>query len=77
VLHSQPSVSGGVPRLQSAWPAVHVYPQLAPLQLAAVAFVSMQATLHPPQLVVVFVGVSQPVVLGAVVTQLAQPAAHV
>jgi hypothetical protein len=53
-----------------------MYEQLAPLHMAAVAFVSMQATLQPPQLVVVFVGVSQPVVLGGVVTQLAQPAAH-
>jgi hypothetical protein len=62
--------------LQSAWPAVQVYPQLTPLQLAAVAFVSMHVTLQPPQLLGVFVGVSQPVVLGGVVTQLAHPEAH-
>jgi hypothetical protein len=69
-------VSGAVLALQSAWFALQVYEQLAPLHAAAVAFVLMQATLQPPQLVVVFVGVSQPVVFGGVVTQLAQPAAH-
>jgi hypothetical protein len=76
VAHSHPSVSGAVAKLQSAWFAMHVYEQVVPLQLSAVALAGLQVTPHPPQLLVVVVGVEQPAVLGGVGLQLAHPVAH-
>lgn len=76
VAHSQPSVSGGEPALQSEWFASHVYEQLSPLHAAAVALFGVHTSPHALQLLVVLVGVSQPSVFGAVVVQSAQPDAH-
>jgi hypothetical protein len=47
------------------------------LHVAPLLFVTSHVLLQPPQFAVVFVGVSQPFVFGAVVTQSPQPPAHV
>lgn len=75
VVHSQPSVSGAVPALQSVSPELHWYVHLVPLQLAAPVFV-VQTLLHPPQVAVDDSDDSQPFVFGAVLEQSAKPAAH-
>jgi hypothetical protein len=70
---SQPSRSGGVV-LQSAQPAWHpVYEHVAPLHDAPTLWALSHASLQPVQLAVVSVGVSQPFVSGAVLSQSAQP----
>jgi hypothetical protein len=46
------------------------------LQLAPVLWLASQALPQPPQLVIVFVGVSHPAVSGAVVVQFAHPPTH-
>jgi hypothetical protein len=52
VTHSQPSVSGAVPLLQSDDPALHVYEQVVPLQDAADAWVRVHWFPQAPQLAV-------------------------
>jgi hypothetical protein len=54
---------------------LHWYEQVVPLQLAAPVFV-LHAAVHEPQLAVDESDDSQPLVLGAVVTQSAKPFAH-
>jgi hypothetical protein len=63
---SQPSVSGGVPLLQSPKPTLHVYEQVVPLHVGAEALFGVQTLPQPAQLLVVVVGVSQPSVSGGV-----------
>jgi hypothetical protein len=53
-----------------------VYVQLVPLQPVPTLCVVSHAFPHPPQLVIVLVGVSQPAVSGAVVMQFAHPPTH-
>jgi hypothetical protein len=53
-----------------------VYVQVDPEHAAPALWVVSHASPHAPQLVIVFVGVSQPLVSGAVVLQSAQPAEH-
>ena len=60
VAHSQPSVSGAVPVLQSEAPALHVYEHFVPLQLAADAFVRLHLSPQALQLFVVFRSVQMP-----------------
>lgn len=76
VAHSQPSLSGGVPALQSMRPVLHLYEHVVPLQLAAPVFVLHAAFLHPPHVAVDESDDSQPFVSPAVVSQLAKPGAQ-
>jgi hypothetical protein len=69
---SHPFVFGAV-ATQSPQPALQVYEHVVPLQLGAPCVVS-HALLQPPQLLMVFVGVSQPLRSGAAVLQLPNPA---
>ena len=75
VAHSQPSVSGAMPALQSVSPALHLYEHVAPLQLAGPVFVLHFAP-HPPQLVVDESDDSHPLVSPPLVSQLAKPVWH-
>jgi hypothetical protein len=70
---SHPSRSGGAV-MQSAHPGAQaVYWQVVPLHEAPTLCAASQVSPQPVQLPVVFVGVSQPFVSGAVVLQLAKP----
>jgi hypothetical protein len=72
---SQPLVSGAA-LSQSAYPDEQfAYVQVAPLHMAPVLVAVSQAA-HPPQWDGVFVGVSQPLVLGAAWLQSAYPDEH-
>jgi hypothetical protein len=73
---SQPTRFGAGVVVQSAHPELQVYEHVVPLHVAVPCPDGLHALPQPPQLVVVLVGVSQPPVLGAVVTQSAQPAEH-
>jgi hypothetical protein len=74
---SQPFVSGTAV-LQLANPALQLpYEHVVPLQVAPLLLVVSHAFPQPPQSVVVLVGVSQPLTFGALVTQSANPPAHV
>jgi hypothetical protein len=53
-----------------------VYVQVVPLHAEPKLFVESHVRLHPEQLVVVFVCVSQPIRFGAAVVQSPQPAVH-
>ena len=67
---SQPSVSGGVSLLQSAWFALHVYWQVVPVHVAPAVPAEpggAHAVPHALQWLVVLSGVSQPSVSGGVV----------
>jgi hypothetical protein len=75
VAHSQPSVSGAVPALQSLDPALHVYEHVEPLHFAAPVLV-LQLLPQAPQLVVDESDDSQPFVLGGCGKQSAKPAAQ-
>jgi hypothetical protein len=73
---SQPSRSGAA-LLQSAYPGAQpAYLHVVPSQEAPVLWVVSHCRLHPVQLLGVSVGVSQPFVSGAVLSQSAQPVAH-
>jgi hypothetical protein len=73
VAHSQPSVFGAVPELQSLRPLLQLYVHVLPLQLGCPVLV-LQACLQAPQFEVELSGVSQPFVSGLVVlSQSAQP----
>jgi hypothetical protein len=74
---SHPSVFGA-PVLQSAKPGLQlVYLHVVPSQLAPFECSASHLFPHPAQLVMVFVGVSQPSRSGAVVTQSPKPALQV
>ena len=75
VAHSQPSTFGALPALQSMRPALHLYEHVVPLQLAGPVLV-LHAAPHAPQFEVDDSDDSQPFVSGAVLSQLAKPAAH-
>jgi hypothetical protein len=68
VAHSQPSVSGAAPALQSVRPELHWYEHVEPLQLAVPVPV-LHATLQPPHVVVDVADDSQPFVLWFEVSQ--------
>jgi hypothetical protein len=76
VAHSQPSVSGAMAALQSMRPALHLYEQVVPLQLAAPVFVLHAAFLQAPHVAVDERDDSQPLVSGGVVSQSANPFAQ-
>jgi hypothetical protein len=59
VAHSQPSVSGAVPALQSRRPELQLYEQVVPSQLGCPVFV-LQIFPHAPQLAVDVFDASQP-----------------
>jgi hypothetical protein len=73
--HSQPSVSGALPELQSVRPLLQAYEHFVPLQLGWPVLL-LQVTPQSPQFEVEFSGVSQPFVSGAVVVQSLKPAAQ-
>jgi hypothetical protein len=76
VAHSQPSVSGAVPALQSDAPTLQVYAHVEPLQLAADAFLSVHTSPQALQLLVVFSKVH--VLLPQVVSvQVHEPLTHI
>jgi hypothetical protein len=76
MLVSQPSVLAPT-FTQSPKPTLQLYEQLVPLQLAVLALVAVQATPQPPQLAMVVVEVSQPLVLAPAFTQSAKFALQV
>jgi hypothetical protein len=76
VAHSQPSVSGAVAALQSVRPALHLYEQVVPSQLAAPVLVLHAAFLHAPHVAVEESEDSQPFESGGVVSQSANPGAQ-
>ena len=75
VMHSHPSVSAPTEALQSVRPALQTYVHEAPVH-DGVPLVMLHATPHAPQLVVVVVEVSHPLVSGAAVLQSAKPGAQ-
>jgi hypothetical protein len=75
VAHSHPSVSGALLALQSSRPELHWYVHVDPVQLAAPVLV-LHALLHPPHDAVDERDDSHPFVLGAALTQSANPFAQ-
>src|SRR5580704_2458321 len=73
---SHPSVSGA-PVLQSAKPGSQLeYEHVVPLHVGPTLCEVSQTLLQPPQVVVLLRLVSQPLVSGAAVLQLAKPGSH-